>query len=193
MIRKKARTKSTEPAPPGNALLRVGWCVDREGERELIAAGIPERMVWMRGRSAETLAEAIKYFRKRAGVLTIAHDLRCLGTGQQEIFKAMAVLHKAHILIEDIAHPEDENNPHKMLARAIKALHSSNGLKDKRTAKRRGAMGGTAKGPAMAAKREAAHASRPVLERIAACTKLTWRERGALAGVNWQTLKRNYT
>lgn len=140
----KAHFFSPPTAPQSNPLMTVGFCVNREGEANLLASGIPEHRIWMRGRGAESLDYALRYFRDTKGVLAVADDLRIFGPTRKDIMSRMGDLHERGITIRDVVMSEE--NPHALAHRALTAISASSGTKDHRTARKRGRSGGIGKG-----------------------------------------------
>lgn len=163
---------SAEPCPLTKALLVIGFCANTDEEALLVASGIHPDQIWMRGRNAESLEFALRYFRKRAGVLRVAADLRLFGPTRKEINAVMAKFHDAGIIVEDII--IRETNPHVLTQKTFVSLAASAGIKNHRTARRRGRVGGIAKGIAAAIEREAA-VPLYLIRRIVNYPGLSWR------------------
>jgi len=140
MRRVNTAAKAPRPVRP----LTVGFCTDRNGEAELRAAGI-ER-IWMRGRGMESADWAISWLRGRPGVLAVASDLRCFGPTRKEIFARTADLARRGITLRDVRQPG--LNAHELEERTLASINAASGMGNRRTARRRGAKGGTAKGVA---------------------------------------------
>lgn len=147
------RTNTSPMAPRSEPLLTRGFCVDRAGEQRLIDADIAPRSIWMRGRGAETMDECLRSFRGRQGRLAVANDLTIFGQTRKDIMGVMKALFTGGISILDVV--SGETNPHELEHQALKHLSSKNGACDRRTARKRGARGGTAKGIASAERRNA--------------------------------------
>lgn len=152
---KSARANSAHRPPQGKPLLpllTVGFCVDQEGEAKLIAAGVHPDQIWMRGRGAESLEWAVRWLRRRPGMVCVADDLRIFGASRKEISAWMARFHVQGVVVNDVV--EEETNPHLLVQRAFVAIAASAGMRNHRTARRRGRLGGIGKGIAAAVERE---------------------------------------
>lgn len=148
-----SRLNSAHALPQTEAVLTLGYCVDLAGEAKLLASGIPKEMIWRRGDQVESLDFALRYFRKRTGILAVVDDLRIFGESRKAIIAQQHDLKARGILVLDIV--ANDNDELSLLDRALKALSSSAGIRNHRTARRRGAKGGEAKGIAAAAQRNA--------------------------------------
>lgn len=146
------RSNTARTPPLSHPPLTVGFAVDREGEAKLIAAGIDQDLIWMRGRGAESLAWAIRYLRRRAGMIAVADDLRVFGATRKEISATMAGFHAQGVVVRNVE--SGEENPHVLVQAAFSAISASAGMRNHRTARRRGRLGGIGKGIAAAIERE---------------------------------------
>lgn len=138
------RVNTADRAPQGHSLLTIGFCVDREGEAALSAAGV--ELIWMRGRGSESLEWAIDWLRDRPGVICVADDLRILGPTRKEIFARLAQFVRKGITLQDVRQPG--LNSHELAERTLASINAASGMGNRRTARRRGAKGGLAKGAA---------------------------------------------
>lgn len=175
--------------PQTAALLKLGYCINSKGEDQLVADGIEPELIWMRGRGAEDLDYALRYFRGRPGTLAVADDLRVFGPTRKDICGTMARLHESKIVVEDVR--TGNRNPHELEHLALIALSSSASMKNHRTARRRGSKGGNAKREAEAARRSAQIADDIAL-RLCASAKLTWLEKSEILGMTPSTIQRHY-
>lgn len=132
---------SSPTSPLTNSLKTVGFCVDIDGEDALTDAGVP--IVWRRGNGDESLDWAIASFRDQPGILKITDSLLIFGEGRNEILARLSELVRKKIALVDIRDPDA--TVHDLEAEALRSLSASNGMKDRRTAKKRGRMGGHAK------------------------------------------------
>lgn len=137
------KVNSAQPPPQTKALLTVGFCVNCEGEAQLIAAGVDPDLIWMRGGGAESLKWAINYLRGRSGMVCVADDLRIFGDSRKAISAQMAAFHVQGVIVRDVV--RDENNPHVLTQAAFEAMAKSAGMRNHRTARRRGSLGGKSK------------------------------------------------
>ena len=176
------------PATPPHQfpLLTIGWATNPEGEARMQKERI-ER-IWMRGRGAEALDDAIYEFRGRPGGLAIDTDLRIFGHTQRDILAKASELHKAGIRIIDIDRPTAD--PHELVHRALRALHASQPIRNHRTARRRGRTGGLAKA-ANEAIRRAGLISDDIAIRLCA-SRLHWKEKAEILGMPISTIQRHY-
>lgn len=133
---------STDRLPHPVPLLTVGFCTDRDSEAELKAAGVDR--IWMRGRGIEGADWAIDWLRGRPGVLAVADDLRIFGPARKDIFARTAELARKGIILRDVRRPD--LNSHELEERTLASINAASGVGNRRTARRRGAKGGVAKG-----------------------------------------------
>lgn len=173
----------------GPLFKRIGICKTPEGEKALRGHGIAPEHIWMCGRDLESVEEAKYYCRGRPAEFAITEDLRILGTTQKQIFETVSDLTKAGIQFIDLEHPADDI--HAMQHRAFKAMHAANSVRNHRTARRRGSMGGTAKAANAAARRQA-EISDAVALRLCA-SRLTWKEKSEILGMTFSTMQRYYS
>lgn len=145
------RSNSSPTAPLGNLPKIRGFCVDVEGEKALLAAGV--EVVWRRGNGDESLDWVIASFREEPGTLAITDSLLIFGESKKEILAVLSTLARNKIALVDIRRPD--LNVHDLEDEAYRALSASNGMKDKRTARKRGRLGGVAKREAARLRREA--------------------------------------
>lgn len=121
-----------------------GFCRNKEHLPSFRAYGLPDKLIWVDGRGAEDIETCLASFRGRPGTLYIAPDLRVFGPSRKAVVQVMARLERAKIKVVDIIHPQDVTVS-EMLDRAV-VLISGSRFRDRRTARRRGATGGLAKG-----------------------------------------------
>lgn len=153
-------------------VLTLGFCFDLAGEAKLLAAGIPKEMIWRRGDQMACLDHALRYFRQRPGILAVVDDLRIFGESRRAIIAQQHDLKARGILVLDVV--TNDNDELSLLDRALKALSSSAGMRNHRTARRRGAKGGEAKGIAAQMRRNARVAD-DIVERLCSLPQLTWK------------------
>jgi hypothetical protein len=127
------------------------FCTNKNHIPAFRAYGLPDKLIWLDGRGAETLDRCLSTFRGRPGRLLVAPDLTALGSARRDIAAVMARLERAKIRVLDIIHPQDETVA-EMFQRAANAICTTR-IVDRRTAKRRGKSGGLARGMAQAQKR----------------------------------------
>jgi hypothetical protein len=163
-----------------------------EEQRALTLADVPlEHDRWTHAEGSQTIHTLTRAFRLRRGKhkLFLGMDLRVLADTLDDIRAAVKALHAASVTIIDKSHP-DETDIIDMLARAQKSMRWNG---DRRHQRRKGAKGGTAKGVAMEAKRNAILA-RDIVVRMKAHPKLTTKDCADILGPPFsiQTLNRNY-
>ena len=148
-----------------------------------------DRYVWIDGRGAETVHTMTNTFRDRLGphFLYLGMDVRVLGDTQADITNAVHALGEYGVKIIDLSHPED-NTDLKLYRRAQDAMRWNG---DRRQQKRKGSKGGSAKGAAAQARRDA-QANRDLVIRLCAHPKLTWKDRAQISGICESTLQRHY-
>lgn len=122
------------------------FCRNKEHLAAFRAYGLPDKLIWLDGRGAETLDRCLDSFRGRPGKLLIAPDARVFGKSSKAVEATMARLEKAKIRVVDIIHPQHETVS-EMLGFA-RAKIASPRFRDRRTARRRGSTGGLARGEA---------------------------------------------
>jgi hypothetical protein len=176
----------------GNGLVLVppivGYAASKDQAARLIEAGYSP--VFREGDGAETLTEALKYFRKRRATLAICTDGSVFGDKRKPVVDALKLIDAAGLTIHDIANPDDKLLSDHM-ERGLRWAAGFGRIRDRRTARQRGALGGKAKLAAMEARRDLV-ASRPVIERLCNHPKLTWRDCADILEMPVQTLKRCY-
>lgn len=139
------RTNSTHQPPLRLPLLTIGFCTDLAGEERLRAAGV-ER-IWRRGNGVESLDDALYDFRERPdGALAITDDLRIFGLTRKAILAAISAITRAGIKIISLVKPDFDI--HQLIDQALGALHAAVPMRNHRTARRRGSLGGKAKAAA---------------------------------------------
>lgn len=170
-----------------------------EEQRKLTIAKVPDILnSWTHGDGAETIHTLTAAFGARAKdingkplhhELYLGMDLRVLGDSMEDIRAAVKRLHKANVTIIDLT-PDASQDMIDMLAVA-QARMRWNG--DRRQQRRKGAKGGTAKGNAMEAKRNAILA-RDIVLRMMAHPKLTVKDCAGILGSPFSesSLRRNY-
>lgn len=120
------------------------FCRDKQHLAAFRDCGVQDKLVYVDGRGAETLETCLTSFRGRPGTLLIAPDARVFGTSSKAIEAAMTRLERSNIRVVDIIHPQHETVS-EILGYARNKIAKPR-LRDRRTAKRRGATGGLAKG-----------------------------------------------
>lgn len=158
-----------------DALLVRGFCTTSEA-RALLESHSVEPIFCGGVEDAEW---AVMSFRKRPGVLAIAQDLRIFGETQEEFFGAAAFLSRRDIELHDVRYPDAVSED--LLKKTVSAINATSGMKDKRTAKKRGRLGGLAKKLAAQQKREALDRD-GVLTRLFNHKDIPWRVRMEIAG-----------
>lgn len=147
-----SRSNSSPASPLTNSLKKVGFCVDIMGEASLRSAGV--ELIWRRGDGDESLDWAIACFRDEPGTLAITDSLLIFRAGRNEILARLSELARKKIAVVDIRYPDA--TVHDLEAEALRSLSASNGMRDRRTAKKRGRLGGVAKREAARIRRGAA-------------------------------------
>ena len=168
-----------------------GFCTNKEHVPALKAYGISDKLIYVDGRGAEDLAACIATFRGRPGKLLIAPDLRVFGSSKKAVTGVMAQLERAKIQVIDVLHPQDETVS-EMIQRAS-VLISGSRFRDRRTARRRGAAGGEARGLAEQHSR-AGIAPEWLVRNIVAESSIAWPVKLRLLGgkISQSTLRRHY-
>lgn len=169
-------------------LLKLGFCVNAVGEQELIDYGIAPELIWMRGRGMENLEYVLRCYRGRPGVLAVADDLRIFGDSRTDIFAKVRDLEILGIVVFDVV--ANDNNALSLVERALKAKSAQAGMKNHRTARRRGQRGGVAKGNAAAARRDARIEDKIAIRLCA--SRLTWEEKAEILDMPLSTIQRHY-
>jgi hypothetical protein len=185
-------TRRSNSPKPHSAELVLGFAQTKDEEAFLLSRGV-ER-VWMKGRGAESLAEVMRAFRLRPGVLAVSADLRCLSDKPEvkriDVVAALAWFERAKITVRDCRDPSATHA--ELLDRAFKSVANARFTKNKRKAKREGAKGGTAKGLAAAARRNA-EVSDAIARRLCECPKLNWKDRAGILGMSVASIHRHYS
>lgn len=169
-----------------------GFCQNKEHLTALSAYGLPDKLVYLDGRGAENLDACIASFRDRPGTLLIAPDLRVFGKSSKAIEAAMARLERARIKVVDIIHPQHETVA-EMLGFARNKIAKPR-FRDRRTARRRGATGGLAKGEAARSARAQIDTDTLIRNLTAEHTAIGWPTILRICGgaVSESTLRRHY-
>lgn len=171
--------------------LVLGYAQNKDEEAFLLSEGV-ER-IWLQGRGAECLAEALRAFRGRAGVLAIATDLRTICNSAQpkrpDVVAALASMEKAKITVRDYHVPEATHA--ELQDAALKAVANARFTTNRRKAKKVGASGGRAKGAAAEVRRNAL-VDNGIARRLCAADELTWKRKEFILGISKATLIRNY-
>lgn len=172
-------------------ILAIGYCTDDLSEKVLREHGIDADLIWQKGRGVECLDYALRYFRGRPGVLAVAEDLRLFGDARKAIFDQVRELNTLGITVRDVVANDDD--PLSLVERALVAKSKSAGMKNHRTARRRGSKGGLAKKLAAEATRNAILAH-DIVVRLCSHPKLTKRDCAEILGppFSLSTLIRNY-
>lgn len=127
------------------------FCRNKEHLAALRAYGLPDKLIWLEGRGAETLDGCLDNFRGRPGKLLIAPDLRVFGKSSKAVEAVMDRMERDRIKVVDIIHPQ-HLTVSQMLGFARTKIAVPR-FRDRRTAKRRGATGGQANGEAARSRR----------------------------------------
>lgn len=127
------------------------FCRNKEHLPAFRAYGLPDKLIWLEGRGAETLDGCLDSFRGRPGKLLIAPDMRVFGKSSKAVEAVMDRLERARIKVVDIIHPQ-HLTVSQMLGFARTKIATPR-LRDRRTARRRGAQGGQANGEAARSRR----------------------------------------
>lgn len=174
--------------------MKIGYCSKIPGnlaaaqEAKLVEEGFSN--VYMDGRGAESLDEALRCFRDKPGELGVAADLRVFGRTQDEIFKATSKITKSGHKLVDVRAPDaDVASLIRETLRQLAAWNRWGG--NKQRAKRQGAIGGVAKAQAAAAKRQAI-ADDSVIRAIVSATELSWPRKSKILGISISSLRRHY-
>lgn len=181
----------------------TGFCMKKSFHRSIpghpaeqqfaltLRAVVDPKDMWTHGSGAETIHTLTNSFRRREPPheLYIGMDSRVFGESMKDIREAIGALDALDVEIIDLSHPEDDTIL-KLYARAQDALRWNG---DKRQQRSKGAKGGTAKGIAAQAKRDAIMA-RDAVVRLCAHPKLTWQDCSDILGPLFSvpTLQRNY-
>jgi hypothetical protein len=144
-----ANLNSAHQGPLRLPLLTIGFCTDLAGEEKLKALGI-ER-IWRRGDGSNTMDDALYDFRGRSGALAIVDDLRIFGLTRRDILAKVSEIAKDtcdHKPITVINIDQPDADIFALVNQALAALHAAAPIRNHRTARRRGSMGGKAKAAA---------------------------------------------
>lgn len=173
-------------------MVERGFCQGRDMLAPLRAAGLPDQAIWLEGRGAEDLEGCIGSFRGRPGTLLVAPDLRVFGQSIKSVEVAMARLEKLKIRVVDIIHPQHETVA-EMLGFA-RARIGGTRFRDRRTARRRGATGGLAKGEAARSARAQIDTDTLIRNLVAEYEAIGWPVIRRICGghLNESTLRRHY-
>jgi hypothetical protein len=151
--RKKPLPIAQPPAGPLLVPPIVGYVATKDQAARLAKYGASP--VFREGDGAETLAEALKYFRKRRATLAICTEGRVFGEKRKQVAAAFDLIDQSGVRIYDLEHPTEARiTQHQDRAQTEAARY--NRIGDHRTARSRGKKGGTAKGIAAAERRKAA-------------------------------------
>jgi hypothetical protein len=163
-----------------------------EQHQAAIAAGKPERSIYVEGRGAETFDACVAAFRN-GGTLGLVGGLRVLGTSRKAIMARVDVLKSKGIVPYNLE--TGERDGMKLLDAAIATINGVRGMGlDPRRPRRIGAKGGKAKGMA-AAKRRDAILQEAIVRRICTAPELNWKRRAEILGgspFSESTLRRLY-
>jgi hypothetical protein len=187
--RKTVNLKTGPGLPFDTHLLVLGFCTDKAQEAELIEYGVEPDLIYMRGRGVESLSWCVDKLRHDPGEICVATDLRIFGNTKQEITDWLCLFHLQGVKVRDVI--TGETNPFELEKRAHKLLNSGTGMKDHRMARRRGGLGGKAKGNAASARRNALVDDRIAI-RLCATKKLTWDEKAKILDMPKATIQRHY-
>lgn len=167
--------------------LTIGFCTDLAGEAKLQDVGV-ER-IWRRGDGLQSLEDALYEFRGRPdGALAITDDLRILGLTRKAILATVSEITRAGVRIVSLIKPDFDI--HQLIDQALGALHAAAPMRNHRTARRRGRIGGLAKA-ASAALARAVICAPEVAKRLCA-SRLTWEEKAFILGMPVSTIQRHY-
>lgn len=136
------------------------------------AYGLPEQLIYVDGRGAESLDRCLTSFRDRPGTLYVAPDLRVFGTSKKAVAQTMARLERAKIKVVDIIHPLDGTVSEQLHRASV--LISGTRFRDRRTARNRGRQGGLAKGEIARATRAQIDTDRLVRNLVAEHKRIGW-------------------
>jgi len=168
-----------------------GFCKNKEQAHALKACGLVDKAIYQDGRGAEDIERCLASFRGRPGTLMIAPDLTVFSASRRGIAEVMARLERARIRVVDVVHPQDETIAEMMQRASVLIAHT--GLMDRRTARRRGGLGGRAKGLAAQAARDAAAPS-DYVRRLVQHPAIPWRVKLEVLGPGFSasTLRRHH-
>lgn len=125
------------------------FCTDRQHVEAFKELGLPDKLIYVAGRGAEDLESCLASFRDRPGKLLIAPDLRVFRApgkepARKDVAAVMARLERAQIRVVDVIHPQDETISDMIQRSSI--LISGTRIRDRRTSRRLGRVGGLARG-----------------------------------------------
>jgi hypothetical protein len=168
------------------------FCRNKEHLSAFRAYGLPDKLIWLDGRGAETLDRCLDSFRGRPGKLLVAPDLRVFGKSSKAVEATMARLEKARIRVVDVIHPQHETVS-EMLGFARLKIATPR-LRDRRTARRRGAQGGLANGEAARSRRARIDTDTLILNLVAEKDVIGWAVIRRVCGgeISEATLRRHY-
>jgi len=169
-----------------------GFCTNKEHVSALKAYGLPDKLIYVAGRGAEDLEQCLISFRGRPGKLFVAPDLRVFGKSSKAIEAVMARLERAKIKVVDIIHPQHETVA-EMLGFARTKIARPR-FRDRRTARRRGALGGLANGEAARSTRAQIDTDTLIRNMVAEHGAIGWPAIVRICGgrVSLSTLRRHY-
>lgn len=145
------RSNSAITDPMSYPPLKLGLCTNEADEQALHDAGFDP--VWRIGNQKEGLKPLLGYPRGRYTVIGVAEDLRIIGDSRKAIFAKVRELKAANINFLNIrTNCSDELV---LIELAQVAISKQAGMKNHRTARRRGRKGGEAKRVAAEDKRNA--------------------------------------
>ena len=172
-------------------MIERGYCRSREFVQSLRESGVTEKHLYQDGRAAENLDRCLSSFRGRPGRLLIAPDLRVFGASKKAVAEVMARLERARIQVVDVIHPQHETIAEMMQYASV--LISGTRFRDRRTARRRGAEGGRAKGQAAVEARSSV-APDWLVQNIVAAPEISWKVKLRLLDgwISEATLRRHY-
>lgn len=162
-----------------------------EQHQAAIAAGKPERSIYVEGRGAETFEVCVAQFRA-GGTLGLCGGLRVLGASRTIIVERTLFLKSKGITPYDL--DTGERDEIKLLNAAIQKINGARALHDDpRHARRIGGKGGTAKG-IKAQERRDAILHEEIVQRLWGCQKLTAKDVAAILHPTFSesTLRRKF-
>lgn len=174
---------NTVATPPAASLLKGevrGFCRNKSDKAALLAFGLTEKQIYSRGEGAQDIGPCLATYRRRPGVIVLAEDMRAFGDSKREVAAQITGLEKAGIRILDLSNPDHQTYAEHLQFAQMKI--SGSRFHDRRRAKRIGQHGGTAKGAAMQARRNARVAD-DIVERLCSgeCP-LSWKLRAWVLG-----------
>lgn len=168
------------------------FCRNKEHLAAFRAYGMGEKLTYLDGRGAEDLDACLASFRGRPGRLLVAPDLRVFGKSIKAVEATMAHLERARIRVVDVIHPQHETVS-EMLGFARTKIANPR-FRDRRTARRRGATGGLAKGEAARSARTQIDTDRLIRNLVAERVVVGWDVIRRICGgkLSEATLRRHY-